>query len=326
MRALAGVLLVALGACSPTEEAPLARLATVTGTVAAPEGVGGAAWLFLYRSHQGPPGTPAVPVAATAVSALRRQTDPRFVFAQVEPNPYRLLALLDVDGNFDPQVDVLAQAGAGDRLGQGVELEVQPGKTLDVDCAATTLVTQEPPAFHLVGAGDDVSLDQLAAGTTPLTLEADDVGHLNPARTAFSLGLVDADGDGRPDDANGDGVADLSLQLLLHWLPLPGQAPPGTVVVVPLVFDPSPFVSALGGNLQARTTAQRLQAGLVAQGAEVTTDSAGKVTLSSIGSPPAGAYELVALGAQGQFWRLPNQLGTTLSSQRVSFHFDRTAP
>src|SRR5687768_6245605 len=106
MKRLCFLLLLGAGCAGIEEGATLGKAARVQGTV---EGAGGDAWLFLYPPGQGFPGLPAVPKYASAVSAGRRLTgDHDYVFAQVDPNPYRLWAFLDTDGNFDPNIDVLA--------------------------------------------------------------------------------------------------------------------------------------------------------------------------------------------------------------------------
>src|SRR5256885_632363 len=83
-------------------------------------------------------------------SRWRLTRDAHFVFGSVAPNPYRLWGFLDVDSNFDPNVDVLAQAGAGDRVASGgSELNLQPGQTLSQDVKIAELVSNEPPGFRL---------------------------------------------------------------------------------------------------------------------------------------------------------------------------------
>ncbi|MEW5737694.1 MAG: hypothetical protein AB1938_02145 [Myxococcota bacterium] len=319
------VLSVALLACGPTEENPLSRTGPVTGAFTAPDGLTGDAWLFLYRPGEGPPGPPSIPVTATAVSALRLPTDPRYVFGQVPANPYRLWGFLDVDQDFDPSFDVLAQPTAGDRTGEGVELQVQPGRGATSDYRAATHVEHEPPAFILEGVTTDVVLDDLEGATTPLTLVADPLGRFDRARTVFPIGLIDADNDGRPDDLDGDQAPDLSLQLFLRWLPLPGQLSPDATVIVPLAFDPSPILRTLNGQLGVEVTLTRLQAFLVPAAQQLTRGADGRQQVTPFGQPPGGAYELIVLSAGGQYWRLPNSLGADTPSQAVRLHFDRVS-
>lgn len=318
-----GLALLTLCACEPTEPWPSTTRGPVTGAFQTPGGVGGDAWLFLFRPGEGPPGTPTTPRFATAVSAARLERDPRFVFPEVPAGSYRAWGFLDVDSDFDPEVDVLAQPGAGDRVGVGVEVEVQPGRGARFDYRADALVPFEPPAFRLEGVGDDVRLDDLPSSLTPLTLVAEPLERFDPARLGFPLGLVDADGDGRPDDADGDGVPDLSLQLFLRWLPLPGQLPEGVDVIVPLAFDPTPALRQLDGTLGLTVVMSRLQTWVLPLAERVTTGADGQQQLEPLDAPPPGAWEVVALAGSGQYWRLPNALGDRWPSQRTRLRFDR---
>jgi hypothetical protein len=315
------LLLCGLAACSePSESSPLTRNGTVTGAITAP--VSGDAWVFLYNPGEGPPGPPAVPRTLTAVSASRLATDPRYVMANVPPNPWRLFGLLDVDGDFDATIDVLAQPTAGDRVSEPIDFQSQPGRGANVPLELSGPVFTEPPAFRLEGEDDlDVVIDPAVEALTPLTLTADALDRFDPKKIGFTFGLLDADGNGRPDDTDGDGTPDLSLQLFLRWLPRPGQLPAGTTVIVPLAFDPSPFIRTLEGRLDTTVTATRIQAVLVPQAQALGPTADGGTGITPFGTPPAGNYELVALQAGGQYWRLPNQLD--VPSQRTRLHIDR---
>jgi len=312
--------------CAGVDEAPpLKKAAVVRGAV---QGAPGDAWLFLYPPGQGFPGAPAVPAYVSAVSAGRRaEGDESFVFAQVAPNPYRLWAFVDANGNFDPNIDVLAQPGAGDRVAAGSEVNLQPGKTLETAMAISGLVAREPPAFRLEGAETDLALDAQPNAPVALTLLADDMGkRLDAKKVGFAIGLADADHDGRPDDANKDSVPDLSLQLVLRFIPRPGQVKEGSTVVVPVILNPAPFLTALGGSVTTEVVVDRLQGYVLPQAQELISAPGKPDQIVPIGQPPAGEYELVALTATGQYWRLPNGLKGVLPGQGVRFHFDRSAP
>lgn len=317
------VTLLACGCPEPSEPDTLARTGTVTGPIAAP--IAADVWVFLYRPGEGPPGAPAEPRAFGAVSAARMASDPRYVIPNVRPNPWRLYGLLDVDGDFDPTIDVLAQVTAGDRFSRGVEFQSQPGRGAVVPLSIEELVPFEPPAFSFEGEQDlDVTLDPALDAITPLTLVSDSLGgRLDSKKVAFTFGLVDGDGDGRPDDADRDGTPDLSTQLFLRWLPLPGQTSGGVSVIVPLVFDPSPFLRTLEGRLDTTVTSNRLQVVMVPQAQGVGTGADGGTEIRPWGPPPQGDYELVILSASGQFWRVPNGLGATVPTQATRLHIDR---
>ncbi|MFZ5442678.1 MAG: hypothetical protein ACOZQL_21895 [Myxococcota bacterium] len=323
MRKAAVPLLAALLSCAePSEPGVLGRTGTVEGPIST--SVGGAAWVFLYRPGEGPPGAPAQPVAASAVSAERMTSDPRFVIAQVRPNAWRLWGLVDVDDDFDPTIDVLSQPTAGDRTSKGVDFQAQPGRGARVPLEIDQPVFTEPPAFSFEGELDqDVVLDPALDAITPLTLVADPVGRFDPRRVAFTFGLLDVDGDQRPDDSDGDGTPDLSLQLFLRWKPLPGQLDAASTVIVPLAFDPSPFLRTLENRLDTTVTATRLQVVMVPQAVRLGPAADGGPGQQPFGPPPAGDYELVALSAGGQFWRVPNQLGPSIPAQGARLHIDR---
>ncbi len=322
LRAAALLLLVAC--TEPSEPQVLERAGTVSGPIST--SASGDAWVFLYRPGEGPPGAPAVPVAFSAVGRGRLANDPRYVIADVKPNPYRLYALLDVDGDFDGTIDVLSQVTAGDRFSRGVDFQAQPGRGAQVPVVLDTPVFTEPPAFSFEGEPDlDVLLDPALDAITPVTLVSDAVGRFDPKKVSFTFGLVDADGDQRPDDVDGDGTPDLSLQLFLRWKPLPGQLPADSTVIVPLAFDPSPFVRTLEGRLDTTVSTQRLQVVMVPQAQALAPAADGGTATTPFGAPPAGDYELVALAAGGQFWRVPNQLGPTVPSQSARLHIDRNS-
>lgn len=325
MRRLTPLLLWLAGCGGFVEGETLTRVATVQTELSVTPGLNGDAWGFLYSPGEGPPGQPALPQYASAVSAGRLATDPRMVFSQVAPNPYRLWGLYDVNQNFDPQVDVLSQAGAGDRVGAAVDLNLQPGKTAKAALSLTDEVPWEPPVFHLEGVTKDLQLDANPNAVLTLTLAADDLGRFNPERGGFHLGLVDANGDGRPDDANGDGIPDLNITAVLLLDPQPGQLAQGTQLVVPLAIDPTPFLAALGSDVTRQVATDRLSALVVGQAEELSQPPGKPQQITPVGRPLPGQYELVVLVASGQFWRLPNQLGPTVPSQAVRLHFDRAA-
>lgn len=317
---------LALGACAGVEEGALDRLAVLEGALTLPEGAAGDAWVFLYAPGEGFPGAPATPKAVTAVSALRLGAgDPRYVLAAVPPNPYRLWGFLDADRSFDPAVDVLAQPGAGDRVAEGQEINVQPGLRQGFPLAVRGAVADEPPAFEVDGTPAEVTLDDLPGVPTAVTVTASDVGgRLDRRHVGFRVGLVDEDGDGLPDDADGDRIPDLWPRVFLRWLPRPGQQRPGTTTVRPAVFDPTPFLAELGRDVTRTVLADRLQLFVLSQAQELT-QGAGRTEVRFLAEAPAGDYQLVALARTGQYWLMPNDLASTDGRQAVRFHSDRKA-
>mgnify|MGYP001550765343 CR=1 FL=1 len=55
------------------------------------------------------------------------------------------------------------------------------------------------------------------------------------------------------------------------------------------------------------------------------TGADGGAQLTAFGTPHAGQYELIALQAGGQCWRVPNQLSARVTSQGVRLHIDRSS-
>jgi hypothetical protein len=318
-------IVVLLTACADISEPwPDSKVGQVEGIAEITPGLQGDVWAFLYATGAGPPGPPAVPLFATAVSSERvAMGDRQFVFGAVEPNPYRLWGFLDVNSNFNPSVDVLAQPGAGDRtVANGTELNLQPGQVLQQNIVPTTQVPNEPPAFRLQGDETDIPLDTTAGNqAVTLTMVSDALGRLDPKRTSFHVGLLDANGDGRPDtDANG--IPELTLQIFLHWLPRPGEDSGKGFVIVPLVIDPSPFLSELNGRVGIEVAVTQLQGTVIAQADRLVLTPGQSPAITPVGAAPRGDYELIALTPEGQFWRLPNDLRGAEPSQGVRFHFD----
>lgn len=323
MRRLVPICLVLAG-CAGIEEGKLSRLAQLT-VIPELHGQGGSVWALLYAPEQGFPGPPAAPVTASAASAVRVATgDAHVVLPSVEPNLYRLWAFLDVDGNFDPRIDVLAQPGAGDRVGKGVEINVQPGRDQQFGVDLDEGITDEPPAFRLEDEVSEVTLAETAAVPTPLTLIAEALdGTFDGKHLGFRVGLIDDDGNNVPDDLDGDGAPDLWPRAFMRWLPRPGQGEPNTEVLLPMIFNPAPFLTELSGDLSRSLVVNRLQFGVLSQGQKITTAQNGKVTTELLGSAPVGEYQLVLYTRTGQYWRLPNDLAGEHAPQSIRFHVDR---
>lgn len=290
----------------------------------------GNAYVLLYGSGEGPPGAPAEPRYVTAVSELRiSRGDGHFVFPAVAPGSYRLWGFLDVDLGFRSDVDVLAQPGAGDRPAEGLEFAVAEGERVAQELRWLAPLLHEPPAFRLARPiSPVVELPDLPLVPQLLELVAGDLGLLTGAAPGFPVRLADANGDGIPEDADGDGLPDLFPRLFLRFLPRPGQSVPvdgegrAAQVIVPLlVYDPAPFLLALGGDVSREVMADRLLAMVLPQ-AQAIFSQGGTTSATPLGAIPVGEYELWALAATGQFWKLPNGLGERgASGQAVRFFF-----
>ncbi|MBX7113428.1 MAG: hypothetical protein K1X64_03760 [Myxococcaceae bacterium] len=319
-----GVIVALLG-CQPSDYAPLDKASRLTGTLDVSAQVRGAAWVFLFDEGQGFPVSPALPRYATAVSDLRRQqVDARFIFAAVQPNPWRLWGFIDADANFDPSIDVLAQPTFNDLIGEAVELNLQPGKSHETTLTFNQRLARDPPAFRLEGSDADIRLDATQGGIRTISVVPYDAnGRLREAGRGFAVGLNDADGDGRPDDADGDGLPDLSLQAVLRFQPRPGQTQEGVEIVVPLVLTNAAAIAESFSAARPYTVLERLDWLVLPQAFSRLTQPGQKPVLTALPAPPAGEYELVLLNAQGTLWRIPNRLGQTDGTQATRFHFDR---
>lgn len=320
----ATALALALG-CEPSEYAPLRKTAGLTGTLELESDRRGSAWLFLFEPEQGFPLTPALPQYATAVSDVRRQTgDARFLFPEVAPNPWRLWGFVDADGNFDPTIDVLSQPTFGDWLGQGIELNLQPGKTAETSLRFDGRMEVDPPAFRLADNTASITLDNpLGAPTAIHLIPFDANGRLSKAAQGFMVGLRDSDHDGRPDDADGDGLPDLTLQGALRFRPGPGQEQEGVDVLIPLALANAAAVAQSVSAARPFVWLDRLDWFVLPQAIERRVRPGQADAIALLPMPPAGEYELVLLTTQGTLWRLPNDLGLNEASQNVRFHFDR---
>ncbi len=322
-----------LGACTPAPRLP-ERWGEVAGALELPATGRGDAWLFLFESGEGPPFSQALPKYATAVPEVRLgRGDGRFVFSAVEPGSYRLWGFLDADRNFRADFDVLAQPGAGDRRIEPAELAVEQGGRAARDLTLGTGYRHPPPAFRVATDLPVVELPDQPLGLYSVTVVSDGVGVVEAPR--FAVTLVDADGDGQPDDANGDGIPELSPQLFLRFVPRPGQTVPTDgagqrlEVIVPLLYNPAPFLAVLGGDLAREVVADQLQGFVVPQAQSLTPRPNLPPLTAALPAIPVGDYELWAVSSTGQFWRVPNSLalesagpvGGPVASQATSFRF-----
>lgn len=313
--------LLVLTGC-PQDGVPERPRSRVQGQVASPGTLQGDAYVFLFAPGEGPPEALAAPRYVTAVPGLRLAAgDPRFLFSEVAPGPYRLWGFLDANRDVDLAVEVLAQPGAGDWTPEAaVELQVPAGDVTEQELTLARRRRHGPPAFRVTGERTDggvVTLTDAPLGDS-LTVEADGLGLLRGEETRFFVRLRDADGDGNADDLNGDGVPELFPQFFLRFVPRPGQAVPeqedggAAQVIVPLLLNPLPFLPVLQGDVTREVSAASLLLFVV----------------PPLGAIPVGEYQLWALSDEGAFWYVPNALGERstegLRSQALRFRVTRS--
>jgi hypothetical protein len=249
---------------------------------------------------------PELPVALTALSAERRAAgEDRFeLSSQVRIPPLHLWSFIDVNRDFDPLVDVLAQPGRGDFWGEGMEVAT-PGEHVALD--RFTALSSPAPSFQVAGttAGETVVLP-LQATLSTLVLEPV-ATPVEPQPGPFEVTLRDDDENGLPDDQDGDGLPDVSPRIVLrHLVP----ADNGGALVLPGIIDPTTLGPLLLG-LTRTLELSSLRVLVPRIAAEVTRTPQGLAFVPT--AVQVGEYELIVLSATGQLWRMPNDLGRRAS-------------
>ncbi len=381
-RALLAACLLGLAACEPPPVFPGAdkrqnsRAGRIEGQVVVSSTARGKVVLFLYDAARPPPplgtGRPltfsVVPRDAVFGEAADGDAGPftaPFAFSLVAPGRYLLRGFVDADDDFIPWYGVTADVTEGDVGGGAVTatralriIEVGtdeagwpvPALDVPVTLSDAARVPLDRPAFSVPAApalegrpevtlaGAQVSVELVA---TPLV-----EGVVSQASPAFLLRLVDDDGDGLPDDANGDGVPDVWPRVVVRKLagehPLTDEndldrnglldaegvdyahVDPGTgatiaadgkpdLVVLAAGFDVSEYaaqlVDAQGRVKQAPTPVPRLTLVLRARALDVSVPAAPGV----LQAVPAGTWSITVIQQTGQTWRVPNELAPGLA-------------
>lgn len=318
---------------------------------------GGDAVLFRYDCASPPPpqGT-GRPVDFLLVPEARFDGGrAAFAFSSVPAEVCSLiLGFIDIDDDFHYALDITAQPSAGD-LGLGSVERVTGGVEDEVDFIAppppvtlrpTSAYDHDRPTFRV--AGQDPELE-MHLGNTPGTTPPLRLDLVSTVLTTEVLRLEDPafdvvfgsddDGDGLPDDGNGDALPDVDWPKV-YVQRLDPADPSGETLADPPVLLPGVVMAidleatASGYNLLAQ--AEALGIALDETGLLVTTeiriyvpalvvtslDPLELTPLESVaasGVPVAGAYSILVMNSDGRLWQLPNMLaGLGVSSQGVS--------
>ncbi|HSP81282.1 MAG TPA: hypothetical protein VLQ93_22380 [Myxococcaceae bacterium] len=288
-----------------------------------------------------------------------------FAFSLVPPGRYLLRGFIDADTcrtgvqpchgpDFIPWYGVTGEPNAGDVGGAAVDaltlaprvVEVGPGADGTLQAATGITVSfsdsatvPERPAFEVVGGNRlEPSAGPLRLELRPLSLHE---GVVDVRPPAFLLRYVDENGDGVPDDANGDGNPELWPRVVVRKL---ADAPDLTdendldrnglldevgvdyphadgsrdglpdlvVLAASLVPDPATMDALRNPDGTPRmepVPVPKLELVIHPQALDVREPS-NPVPLQSL---PSGRYALTLVQFTGQTWRLPNELSPSLA-------------
>lgn len=320
--------------------------------------------LFLYDAARPPPpqGT-GRPLTFTVLSrehvfgaALEGDAGPfsaPFAFSLVAPGRYLVRGFVDADDDFVPWYGATADTTAGDvggaavdpvtRAARVVEVDTdeagQPVPVLDVPVSFSDAarVPLDRPVFSVVGGALNVSL---MGSPKVIELQATPIseGVAQFPGPAFLVRFLDDDGDGVPDDRNGDGVPEVWPRVVVRKIqdegsPLidendldkngvvdetglnyqraapQGQEPAPDAVVLAAGFDVSEYAAQLVDEM-GRVKATPLPVAklkLVLQPRAF--DAAVPSQPALLASVPSGRYAITVIQLTGQTWRVPNELG-----------------
>ena len=324
---------------------------------------GGPTFVFRYDCANPPPptgsGRPVDFLVLPETAFAHGSAD--FIFPSVPPGACAILTgFVDRDRDFNPFVSIANQATAGDLATNAVTVQVDPledGSDLiepvvGVVLEAQTTVPLDKPAFtitDLTGAyGGRLDVGP-AVGTTPntyvrLSTRAVDTSTTKVENPAFTLVMQeDLDGNGWPDDLNGDGAPDVVwprvLFLRVDDTDETGMTSAEGPIVLPGVVLPLDTNDAFNTTTNM-VLASRL-AGLPFDGEQVipmteltvvvppliVTDLATATTapieeLRDAGQDVLGDYQIVVMNSTGQTWTVPNELAATDEDQAARFVAD----
>lgn len=287
---------------------------TSTNTTPCGSPVGGNVILSVFDATNPPPPSGsggAVSFNVVPERAWRVGSGPLFTSEYSLPflsaGTFLVSGFVDADGDFSPNVPLLAQPTAGDLAGGFVDarqefipISIQPSVRFDgVLVQMGRELPLEPPAFTPTASAIDApttTSSTLAINAIPL-----DRGPFRhrPECAGFIVQLVDNDRDGVPDDADMDGLPDLLPLVLLSQLsPSPGAEP----VQVRARIDARPFQATLAAAGFAVVPSLTLE--IPPAGFRRAEDG----TIEPVGPLPPGPYSLSLFTGTSQRWTVPNEV------------------
>lgn len=317
--------------------------------------------LFLYDAARPPPpvgtGRPLTFTVVSREALFANAPDDSagpfsapYAFSLVTPGHYLVRGFIDANDDFSPWYGVTADTTAGDVGGAAIDpvtrafrvIEVGtdesgapvPALEVPVSFSDAATVPLDRPIFSVNGGVESVDLTTPA---TVLQLQATPVvdGVMNQPSPGFLLRFLDDDGDGMPDDANGDGVPETWPRVVVRKLsersPLLDENDldkngivdtegvdyahadgsidgKPDVVVIAAGFDPTEYAAqlfdAMGRVKTTPTPVAHLKLVIRPRALDVSNPSA-PAPLQSV---PSGRYAVTVIQQTGQTWRVPNEL------------------
>lgn len=366
--ALLPVLVFALG-CEPppvvagADKRQNTATARIEGQVIVSSQARGKVVLFLYDAARPPPpvgtGRPLTFTVLSREAVFGSAPDgdagpftAPFAFSLVAPGRYLVRGFVDADDDFIPWYGSTADTTAGDVGGAAIDPVTRAPRVLTIalDAAGAPVplldvpvsfsdaarLPLDRPAFSVLGDAVTVSL-----GSAPKVIELQSTpiveGVVSLPMPGFLVRFVDDDGDGVPDDANGDGSPEVWPRVVVRKVqgegsplvdendldrngvvdaegldyPLAGSGLDGApdAVVLAAGFDVSEYAAqlldAMGRPRAAPLVVQRLK--LVLQPRAF--DASRAPQLQRLEGVPPGRYAITVIQQTGQTWRVPNELG-----------------
>ena len=211
---------------------------------------------------------------------------------------------VDADGDFSPNAPLSSQPTAGDLAGGFVDAaqslvpvaveraEEQAGILVQLGRA----VPVEPPAFRFQSATIDAPTTASSTLTLDIAPQSRGPFQHRAVCSGFLVQVVDANADGVPDDANGDGQPDLLPLVTLTQLE--AEQPVRVVATI----DPTNVADELFTRGFAVTPILNLQ--VPPQALRPGEDG----TLEPAGAPPPGPYAVSVFTGTSQRWTVPNEV------------------